>query len=566
MGGRGEDGSGGAGAGVGEGEGEALVFGVDSSGGAEPAATALPRRALGLRNPGIWGRGWARGSQPRVLEAPRGGGGFTIQEFIDGMGWGGFNTQVLFQCGACWGADALEMMLVSFLGPALDHFMASRSPRYRSLVRGLLGGLTFAGVAIGCWVWGFMADRFGRRRSYFASTLIISVCGLLSAFARSPEVLLFLRFCVGFGLGGAPAAFTLFSEFTPQKHRGWSLIFAQGVFWSVGALIEASLAWIILSRPDPSAWRLFVALSAVPSVLLLGMFPWLPESPRYLLVSGRKEELLRTCRRAARVNRVELPDGFHIEVGGPGRPTVSVEEEDEDPGQQALAEEGVSLPAAAAARKGKTARVQDLLVPSLRRTTVLLWTLWFSLVFSYYGLAFVTPAYFSSREGNEYLAAFIVTFAEFPGLLASTLMVEPLGRKSTQTVLLLVCVSGSFVLCFSGLPYGVLVLAAVVARGSVNGAFAATYVYTPEVYPTVVRALALGTCSGIGRIAGILTSFVASSAEDLGSAFALGVFTFFALLAAGACHLLPVETKGRALDDHVKEHSAGGDEASRTHV
>ena len=70
------------------------------------------------------------------------GGGLTIQEFIDGMGWGAFNTQVLFQCGACWGADALEMMLVSFLGPAIDaHFLASRSPRYRSLVRGLLGGL-----------------------------------------------------------------------------------------------------------------------------------------------------------------------------------------------------------------------------------------------------------------------------------------------------------------------------------------------------------------------------------------------------------------------------------------
>ena len=543
-------GSGGAGAGPGGGGGggEGLVLGLDSAGEAGPAGTTRPRRALGLENPGFWGRGGV--SQPRVrLEAPREGGGFTVQEFIDGMGWGSFNTRVLFQCGACWGADALEMMLVSFLGPALDaHFLAGRSSRYRSLVRGLLGGLTFAGVAIGCWVWGFMADKYGRRRSYFASTLIISVCGLLSAFARSPEVLLFLRTGVGFGLGGAPAAFTLFSEFTPQNHRGWSLIFAQGVFWSVGALIEASLAWIILSRPNPGAWRLFVALSAVPSVLLLGMFPWLPESPRYLLVSGRKEEMLRTCRRAARVNRVELPDGFHIQDGRPEQPAVS------------------QPTAAPAAYKIETARIRDLLVPSLRRTTVLLWILWFSLVFSYYGLSFVTPAYFSSREGNEYLAAFIVTFAEFPGLLASTFMVEPLGRKLTQTVLLLVCVSGSFVLCFTGLPYGVLVLAAVVARGSVNGAFAATYVYTPEVYPTVVRALALGTCSGIGRIAGILTSFVAASAEDLGGAFALGLFTAFALLAAGACHLLPVETKGRALDDQVEEHSAGGGGGGRTHA
>ena len=83
MGGRGEDGSGGAGAGVGEGEGEALVFGVDSSGGAEPAATARPRRALGLRNPGIWGRGWARGPRQKKgsggLTTFFGGGGAQVQ-------------------------------------------------------------------------------------------------------------------------------------------------------------------------------------------------------------------------------------------------------------------------------------------------------------------------------------------------------------------------------------------------------------------------------------------------------------------------------------------------------
>ena len=520
-----------------EGEGEALV-GAGAGG-----AGGTPWSAFGLAAPG----GRRGGGAPRALAAA--GGRFTVQEFIDAMGWGPFNTRVLFQCGACWGADALEMMLVSFLGPAIDDtLMAGHSPRYRSLVRGLLGGLTFAGVAVGCWVWGFIADRFGRRRSYFASTLIISVCGLLSAFAPSPEALLLLRLFVGFGLGGAPAAFTLFSEFTPQKHRGWSLIFAQGVFWSVGALIEASLAWIVLSWPDPRAWRVFVGLSAAPSILLLGMFPWLPESPRYLLVSGQKEALVRTCERAARVNCVELPEDFHIVDSVPGGSAA------DDPAE-VFDEKDPPLPVALGA--GKMARVQDLLVPSMRRTTVLLWIQWFALVFSYYGLAFVTPAYFSAQQGNEYLAAFIVTFAEFPGLLASTFMVEPLGRKNTQTVLLLVCVVGSFVLCFESLPYGLLVAAAVVARGSVNGAFAATYVYTPEVYPTVVRALALGTCSGIGRIAGIITSFVAASAENQGNAFALSLFTVFALVAACACHLLPVETKGRALDDHVREHACG---------
>ena len=62
-----------------------------------------------------------------------------MEEFVEAMPWGRFNWKVLFQCGACWACDAMEMMLVSFMVPVIEaYWLEGRSPRYRATVKGLV--------------------------------------------------------------------------------------------------------------------------------------------------------------------------------------------------------------------------------------------------------------------------------------------------------------------------------------------------------------------------------------------------------------------------------------------
>ena len=78
-----------------------------------------------------------------------------------------------------------------------------------------------------------------------------------------------------------------------------------------------------------------------------------------------------------------------------------------------------------------------------------------------------------------------------------------------------------------------------------------SYVYTPEYYPTVMRAVGLGTCSAMARIGAIITPFIAQVLLKMSPYLAISIYGTVALLASIACMLLPVETKGRALVEQV---------------
>lgn len=86
-----------------------------------------------------------------------------------------------------------------------------------------------------------------------------------------------------------------------------------------------------------------------------------------------------------------------------------------------------------------------------------------------------------------------------------------------------------------------------VARGFISGAFQTAYVYTPEVYPTSMRSIGLGTCSAMARIGAILTPFNAQVILNYSTYAAIAIYGCVALAAAGASLLLPIETKGRQM-------------------
>jgi MFS family permease len=95
--------------------------------------------------------------------------------------------------------------------------------------------------------------------------------------------MLILRGLVGFGIGGAHVAYTLFMEFLDPKHRGVWLSCIE-VFWTVGALFLVGMTWVVL--PSKAGWRGLVIVAALPLSMLVAMYPFVKESPHWLLANG----------------------------------------------------------------------------------------------------------------------------------------------------------------------------------------------------------------------------------------------------------------------------------------
>ncbi|XP_026315751.1 synaptic vesicle 2-related protein [Hyposmocoma kahamanoa] len=188
-----------------------------------------------------------------------------------------------------------------------------------------------------------------------------------------------------------------------------------------------------------------------------------------------------------------------------------------------------------------------------------------SCAFCYYGLVLMTTELFETEpdgtgdscaadcrplQTTDYMDLLWTTLAEFPGIFATIFVIEKFGRKKTmaaQFVIFAVCVC---VLIYNG-NRTFLTCVLFLARGIIAGLFQAAYVYTPEVYPTALRSTAVGACSGVARLGAMITPYVAQVLLKNSIAIATGVYSLAAVLAAIACLLLPIETKGREMRDTI---------------
>ncbi|CAI7772042.1 unnamed protein product [Closterium sp. NIES-54] len=133
--------------------------------------------------------------------------------------------------------------------PMLSLILPSRQARCEfglsAAEESLIASVVFLGVFLGSYMWGLMADAYGRRRGFMATALFTLFAGLLSAWSPTFLTLLVSRCLVGFGIGGASVVFSLCSEFLPSLSRGFWLVFIE-FFWTIGSLIEAALAWAVM--------------------------------------------------------------------------------------------------------------------------------------------------------------------------------------------------------------------------------------------------------------------------------------------------------------------------------
>lgn len=213
-------------------------------------------------------------------------------------------------------------------------------------------------------------------------------------------------------------------------------------------------------------------------------------------------------------------------------------------------------------------RIFTLFENGMWKTTLLLQLLWFGSGWLYYGIVLLTTSLlqydphcgFGGNFSNEttceetqlhtrdYVKILWASAAELPGLLITILIIEFLGRKITMAVEFIGCMIGFLLLFICASEY-LLAFFLFLVRAFATGVFQAIYVYTPEVYPTTVRAVGMGLSTSSARVGAIITPFVAQVLLHVNDYLTLSLYAGSCLVFAILSLLLPIETKGRALND-----------------
>jgi len=436
----------------------------------------------------------------------------TYDEAIEQIGFGRFQRRLMWICGLGWAADAMEVLLIAFALPALGEEWGLSNQQ-----KGLLSTAIFLGMLAGAWTWGWLSDHIGRKTGFISTVAIDSGFGFLSALAPSFPLLVLLRAATGFGVGGTlPVDYSIFAEYLPAKKRGHYLVMLES-FWALGTIVTAGLAWLVVPN---LGWRWLLGLSALPGLIIFFIRRGIPESPRYLFVKGQTEEARRVLEQVAAVNGTRMPEA-EIIAPQPARPV----------------------------------RVSDLWQPKLARTTLLLWVIWFTISLGYYGVFTWLPSYFRLQGMAMlpvYQNTFLLALAQLPGYFSAAYLVERWGRRRTLCFYLVA--SGIFTYLFAvatSLP--LMVAMAVWMSFFTLGAWGALYAYTPEAYPTTLRASGMGAASGMTRIAGAIAPSLGAALMGASLAIPLTIYALAFVIGGLASLALNQETSNQPLLDTLEQ-------------
>ena len=404
----------------------------------------------------------------------------------------------------------MDVILISFLLAPISREFALDATR-----TGLVASAGFIGMFIGAAASGRLADRYGRRPVFTWTLVLFSVGAVLSAAAPSFETLLAARIIAGLGLGGeVPVAATLVSEFSPRAQRGRMIVLLES-FWAYGTIAAGLVAITVL----PSyGWRGAFLIAALPALYAAYLRRALPESPRFLAERGRAAEA------DAVVRRVERASG----------------------GAMLTLAKAVAPP-----RTGRT-RIGDLFAPRYLRRTVMLWILWFGITLTYYGIFLYVPSLLAERglsevRSNEFF--FLSSLAQVPGYFSAAWLVERWGRKPTLVAYLLGSAVAAVLFGNSGTGTDAFVYAALLSFFNL-GAWGAVYAYSPELYPTAIRATGAGTAAAVGRIGGIIGPFLTPVLVPvIGQTGVFAMFMVLLVVTAANVFALAEETRGRSLEE-----------------
>lgn len=438
-----------------------------------------------------------------------------ILERLEQLPVGSFHYKLLFVTGLGWLFDSMDTGLIAFVLPVLAKEWGLSPAQV-----GWIGSIGLIGMALGAVLAGTLADRIGRKKVFTITVLLYSLSTGMCALAWSYESLLFFRFLVGFGLGGElPVAATLMSEYAPSHLRGRFIVLLES-FWGLGWLAAACIAYLLIPA---FGWKIAFALGTLPALYVFLIRLHMPESIRYLLSHHRIDE--------AKAVILDLEKKLQVK----SQPFA---------GSLSDAELGKTVTAP---------KFATLWTKPFRSRTAMLWLAWFGIVYSYYGIFMWLPSIvyaqgFAVVKTFEYVL--IMTLAQLPGYYAAAWLVDIIGRKYTLSLFLLLSGVCSFFFGSAADPTALLAWGAAMSFFNL-GAWGVIYTYTPEQYPTAIRALGSGWAAGFGRIGGMLAPMLVgvmlANAMDMSSIFLM--FASVLIIVSAIVIGLGKESKQKTLEE-----------------
>ncbi|MGA3125552.1 MAG: MFS transporter [Candidatus Korobacteraceae bacterium] len=413
--------------------------------------------------------------------------------------------------------DGLDSMIISYILPVLIPLWHLKPTQI-----GFLISSAYVGQLIGSLFFGWYAEKLGRRRSLTITVAIFAVASLLCMFSWAYSVLMILRFVQGWGLGGEmPVAATYINELAKAKGRGKFVLLYELVF-TIGLVLAALIGWSVIPR---FGWRVMFLIGALVGGIIPFIRRSLPESPRWLAGQSRFDEA------EAIVTKIEDQVSEH--------------------GRRELPPVEVTFEAA----ELKPARWAELLQGIYLRRSFTVWVIWFATFFCNFGLfAWLPSLYTSIFKLPLKLALRYSLLTQIVGLIAGVccvFLIDQIGRKKLFTG----AFAGLCISMFLLLAYGRNSLEAMIVLSSCACFFVSCnsislWVYTPELYPTRMRALGCGVGTAWYRVAVILAPTLVGliiSRYSLSYVFLMfGVVSGLGAIITGA---FAVETKGRILEE-----------------
>jgi putative MFS transporter len=390
----------------------------------------------------------------------------------------------------------------------------------------LLLASSFLGMFIGAAVLGRLADRIGRRRAFLFNLIWFSLWSVVGALAPNPWFLMGTRFLAGVGVGAEyPVADAYLSDVLPKSHRGRLSAWA----YTCSFVAVPVLGFLSLGLNDRSVfgfegWRILLVIGSLGAALVALLRRGLPESPRWLAGVGRAEEAL-TALRAFGADRApeSADDGFDA-----APPHV--------PGRLALA----------------TSPLQRLKVSPYRERLLMLCVFHLFQSFGYYGFGTLAALVLVSR-GYGVTSSLLFTALSYLGYPIGSVLAIPLLKRFERKFLVIAAVAAMavFGLLFATADASALIVLFGFLTTATSNVFSNVYhVYQAEIFPTDVRATAVGLTYSLSRLSsGALPFILIPVLDNYGAAAMFGVVLAALAITVAVIAVIGPRTTGRNLED-----------------
>ncbi|MFM0620409.1 MFS transporter [Paraburkholderia nemoris] len=368
--------------------------------------------------------------------------------------------------------DAFDVLTIAYVMPVLIPIW-HLGPRDI----GLLIAASFIGQIFGAIFFGWLAERIGRVPSAGITIAIMSIMGIGCGFAWSFQSLLFFRVLQGIGMGGeVPIAAAYINELCGAHKRGRFFLFYEALF-VLGLVGAAAMGTVLVPR---FGWNVMFFVGALPALGILLLIPSLKESPRWLIEKGRLSDAN------------DIIQAFEKSGG------IALTRHHGD-------SENYKNVAPVSPANGK-AEWKELFSPQYRARTFTVWGLWICVYFVNYGLNTWLPTVYNTVYGfsvsDSLRAGLLTNVSALVAVVVCATCIDRLGRKVWFLLGFLAAGIPLLILGGSSSPPAL----AVLALTTLSFAFVTTnsmvvYLYTPEIYPTRIRAVATGIASSMLRIA-----------------------------------------------------------------